>query len=148
MRYPTLLIAALFSLLLTACGEPEDTRPGQPVAHRRAAFGKILHAFEPMGIQLRKKQYDAERFLALARELNAVKEGPWTYFGADTHYPPSHATARVWSEPDQFEADRQAFLRATEHLLVAAESRDEKQVTAAYNAVHDSCRSCHKAFKE
>ena len=54
----------------------------------------------------------------------------------------------VWSEPERFEADRQAFFKATDTLLLAAERRDEKAVKAAYEAVHDSCRTCHKAFKE
>lgn len=148
MSASKLLIATLLPLALAACGEPADTHPGQPVTHRRAAFEKILHAFEPMGVQLRKQQYKAETFLERAKELASVKDGPWGYFGPDTNYPPTHATAKVWSEPGQFESERQAFLAATDRLLVAAESRDEKNVAAAYEAVHEQCRSCHKAFKE
>lgn len=148
MRSPKILIAVLLPLALVACGEPADTRPGQPVAHRRAAFGKILHAFEPMGVQLRNKQYKAEIFLDRAKELVSVKDGPWQYFVADSNYPPTHATAKVWSEPEQFEKERQAFFAATDRLLLAAESRDEKTVAAAYEAVHNQCRSCHKTFKE
>ncbi|MFZ4535995.1 c-type cytochrome [Propionivibrio sp.] len=148
MRYPTILIAALISLTLTACSEPQDTRPGQPVDHRRAAFKKILLAFEPMGIQLREKQYKADRFIVQAKELAKLKDGPWQYFGTDTNYPPTHATAKVWSEADHFEADRQAFLQAIDRLVLAAESGEEKQVATAYEAVHDSCRKCHKTFKQ
>lgn len=140
-------IAAL-CLLIAACGEPADTRPGQPVAHRRAAFEKILHAFEPMGVQLRAGQYKPDAFLDKAKELAGVKDGPWAYFGADTNYPPTHATAKVWSEAAQFEKERQAFLAASADLLQAAESRDEKKVAAAYEAVHQVCRSCHKTFKQ
>lgn len=148
MRRQILLIAALIPLLLTACGEPADTQPGQPVTHRRAAFKKILLAFEPMGVRLRKQQYEADQFILLAKELGSVKNGPWQYFGADTNYPPTHAKARVWSESDEFETDRQAFLQAADRLVLATESRDEKLVTTAYEAVHDSCRNCHKVFKD
>jgi len=148
MRRLALLIAALLPLALTGCGEPEDTRPGQPVKHRRAAFASILKAFEPMGKQLRDGRYEADKFLTHAKALAAAKDGPWSYFGADTNYPPTHATARVWSELERFEADRQTFFKATDKLLQAAERRDEKAVKAAYEAVHDSCRTCHKAFKE
>ena len=148
MHFPKLLVATLFPLVITACGEPADTRPGQPVAHRRAAFNKILHAFEPMGVQLRSGKYKADQFLERAKELDSVKEGPWQYFGADTNYPPTHATAKVWSEPEKFESERKAFLTATGRLLLAAESRDEKSAAAAYEEVHEHCRSCHKSFKE
>lgn len=148
MRCQKLLLATLLALTLAACGEPADTRPGQPVSHRRAAFKKILLAFEPMGIQLREKLYNDAQFLDQAKALAKVKDGPWQYFGADTNYPPTHAKAAVWSDAAQFETDRQAFLQSVDRLLLAAESRDEKRVTTAYAAVQESCRTCHKAFKE
>lgn len=148
MRPPRLLLAALLPLLLTACGEPADTHPDKPVTHRRAAFQKILHAFEPMGVQMRKGPYDAKKFLAHASELASVKEGPWSYFGPDTNYPPTHAKAALWTEPERFASERQNFIKAVDKLLLAAESRDEQQVRPAYEAVHDTCRSCHKAFKD
>ena len=149
MRHQALLIAALSASILTACGgEPADTRPGQPVSARRTAFKKILLAFEPMGIALREKQYDADRLIAQAEELAKVKDGPWRHFGPDTNYPPTHAKASVWSDTQRFDTDRQAFLQAVDSLTLVAASRDEKKVAVAYDAVHDSCRSCHKAFKE
>lgn len=148
MRCFSRLAVLVLPLFLMACGEPADNRPGQPVAHRRAAFAKILKAFEPMGVQLRKKEYNAEKFLAKAKELAAVKDEPWQYFTADTNYPPTHATAKVWSDADHFERERREFLAAADRLLVAAESGEEKNVTVAYEALHEHCRSCHKAFKE
>ena len=149
MRHQALLIAALSAFILTACGgEPADTRPGQPVSARRAAFKKILLAFEPMGIALREKQYDADRLIAQAGELGQVKDGPWRHFGADTNYPPTRAKPSVWSEAERFAANRDAFLLAVDRLILAAASRDEKKVATAYDAVHDSCRSCHKSFKD
>jgi cytochrome c556 len=45
--------------LLAACGEVEDTRPGQPVKTRQTAFKEIVKAFEPMGVMLRENRYDA-----------------------------------------------------------------------------------------
>ena len=83
LRSPLLLLA--LPILLTACGEPEDTRPGQPVAHRRAAFKEILKSFEPMGLQLRNQRYDEKQFLVLANNLNKAKEAPWSHFAPDTN---------------------------------------------------------------
>lgn len=148
MRRTPALIAALIALTLAACGEAPDNHPDKPVTHRREAFQKILKAFEPMGMQLRKNQYDADKFLALAKQLDSLKEGPWRYFGPDTNYPPTHANDKPWSEPEKFDAARQRFLKATGQLLDAAESRDEKQVATAYEALHETCRDCHKGFKK
>ena len=148
MLRKTILVATLPLLLLTACGEPEDTRPGQPVAQRRAAFKEILKSFEPMGLQLRNQRYDEKQFLVLANNLNKAKEVPWSHFAPDTNYPPSKAKAAVWSEPEKFETSRQSFFKAAEALVMAAESRNVKQITSAYETLHDTCRTCHKSFKE
>lgn len=148
MRCKTAMIAALIPLTLIACGEAPDNHPDKPVTHRREAFQKILKAFEPMGVQLRKNQYNADKFLTQAKQLAALKEGPWRYFGPDTNYPPTHANDKPWSEPEKFEAARQSFLKAAEQLATVAESRDQKQIAVAYEALHDTCRDCHKVFKK
>ncbi|PKO48769.1 MAG: cytochrome C [Betaproteobacteria bacterium HGW-Betaproteobacteria-4] len=134
--------------MLAGCGEVEDTRPGQPVKHRQVAFKEIVKTFEPMGVMLRKEEYNADKFLTMAEALLAKRDGPWAHFGADTNYPPTKATAEVWSQPEAFEKDKTAFIAATDALLAAAQSKDKAQVEKAYDAVHDACKTCHKQFKE
>lgn len=148
MRTRPILVLALTALSLFACGEAHDALPGQPIAHRRAAFKNLLRAFEPMGVQLRDKQYDPVRFIAQADAFVRLKDTPWAYFGAETNAPPTHAKARVWSDPDRFKADQTTFQNAADRLARAAETRDEPAVRAAYEAVQNSCRDCHKAFRE
>lgn len=148
---PALLVPPLLLsvALLAACsGEVEDTRPGQPVKTRQMAFKDIIRSFEPMGVMLRGKTYDADKFLALAEELVSKREAPWAHFGPDTNYPPTKATAEVWQQPEQFARERQAFLAATDTLLAAARTKDRKQLEAPYQAVYDTCQSCHKTFKK
>ncbi len=144
----TLITPLILVLSLAACGEPEDTRPGQPVAHRRAAFKDILEVFEPMGQILQKDTLDSRTFQALARQLVAKRDAPWPYFSPDTRYPPSHAKAEVWTEAEKFAAAKKTFFEATDKLAAVAASTDKKQLEAAWAAVQDSCKSCHKAFKE
>jgi len=69
------LIIVLTALTLMACGEAADTRPGQPVAHRRAAFKKILLAFEPIGVQLRESGAELRRHI-LRRIRQIVVNAP------------------------------------------------------------------------
>lgn len=146
-KFQALALASLF--LIAGCGEVEDTRPGQPVKTRQTAFKEIIKAFEPMGVMLREKRYDADKFLVLATQLAERRDAPWTHFGPDTNYPPTKATAKVWSEPEQFERERQAFFVATDALLVAAQRKDKapEQVEIAYKAVYETCQNCHKPFK-
>ena len=135
------------AVLLAGCGEVQDTRPGQPVAHRRAAFSEILRTFEPMGVMLRDDRYDPEKFNALAASFATKVEAPWLYFQPDTNYPPTKARAEVWSQAGRFTAARAAFLQAQRDLSTAAASGNEAKVRAAYRAVEDQCRKCHEVFK-
>ncbi len=150
---PTLMPAVLRAVLilsvtlLAACGEPEDTRPGQPVKQRQQAFKDIIKSFEPMGVMLRKGSYDAERFEKFTAELVAKRDLPWSHFGPDTNYPPTKATAEVWSQPEAFAKEKQGFLIATDKLQAAVQGGDKNGIEKAYDAVHDSCKSCHKQFK-
>lgn len=150
MRQPlTFSLLLLTSVLLAACsGEVEDTRPGQPVKTRQAAFKDIIRSFEPMGVMLRGKNFNGDKFLAMAEELVGKREAPWAHFGPDTNYPPTKATAEVWQQPEQFERERQAFISATDALLAAARTKDRQQLDVPYQAVYDSCQSCHKTFKK
>jgi len=148
MRPQRYLMVVLTALSLMACGEATDTHAGQPVAHRRAAFKKILLAFEPIGISLREKQYDSNRLIDQAKLLASLKNDPWPYFDGDTNYPPTHAKAKVWSDPDQFRAAQQVFIHAVDRFTLVIQDHDEANARAAYEAVQDSCRNCHKAFKD
>jgi len=134
--------------MLAACGEVEDTRPGQPVKQRQMAFKEMVKAFEPMGVMLRDGRYEADKFTVQAERLVAKRDAPWSHFGPDTNYPPTKATPDVWKQPEQFEKDKQAFIATTDTLLTAAKSKNKAQVEEAYEAVHQACKTCHKQFKE
>lgn len=146
-RSLALPLACSFIVLLAACGEIEDTRPGQPVKTRQQAFKDIIKVFEPMGVMLREKRYEPEKFLRLASALHERRDAPWAHFGPDTNYPPTKATAKLWEDTARFTQEKEKFLAATDSLLAAAKSQDEAKIQAAYEAVHASCQDCHKPFK-
>jgi len=143
-----LTLVVLCLSLLSACGgEVEDTRPGQPVAHRRAAFKAILRSFEPIGVMMRTDNFDPEQFARRAGEVKKLRDAPWQYFLPDTNYPPTKAKPEVWADVARFEADRDTFLKATDHLAEVAGTADKEVAKAAFEAVQNACSDCHKAFK-
>lgn len=144
----TASLSILAILLLSACGEAQDTRPGQPVAHRRAAFKEMLEISESMSQMLQNPALDSRTFQALTGQLMAKRDLPWSHFGPDTRYPPSKAKAEVWTQADKFTEEKQAFLAATDKLSAAAGNQDRKALETAYGAVQNTCKSCHKLFKE
>ena len=148
-RMPLIAALCLCIGLLTACSEPEDTHPGQPVKTRQAAFKALLRSFEPMGTMLRTQRYDASAFKTLAEQMKSVENAPWSHFGPDTQYPPSKAKAEVWSDSATFEKEKQAFLKATETFHAHVDQGAKlPEIEAAYKQVYEACQSCHKQFKE
>lgn len=147
-KLASILLLGLAAGLLAACGhEPPDTRPGQPVANRRAAFKEILRYFEPMGVMLREDRYDPVKFKSMLTEVMARRDAPWQYFQPDTLYPPSHAKPEVWSQQDRFAQGKQAFFDATDKLAAVAGTQDKAEAGRAYAAAMDTCKNCHDTFK-
>lgn len=149
MKKSATALISFFCLVvcLTACGEIEDTHPGKPVKSRQVAFKEIIKIFEPMGVMLREKRYDANEFSNLAQQLAKVQDSPWKHFGPDTNYPPSRATPAIWDQPEKFERERQQFFQSVSALQIAASSKDLDRIIPAYKALHGNCQSCHKSFK-
>lgn len=147
IRSSAVLLILIFASL-SACGPVEDTRPGQPVKARQTAFKEMLKVFEPMGTMLRTNKYDPEQFVALAEALMTKRDSPWRLFAADTHYPPAKTKLEVWTNAEQFERERLAFMTATDQLLIAAHSKRLADAQLAYQTVADTCQTCHKHFRE
>jgi cytochrome c556 len=144
----TRIVLLLPVLFLTACGgEPPDTHPGQPVAHRRAAFKEIIKSFEPMGVMIRGDEYDSAKFQSLTNSVMALRDKPWQYFLPDTMYPPSRSKAEVWTKADEFAAEKKAFFDATDKLAAIAGTKDKRVAGEAFSAVQKTCKDCHDAFK-
>lgn len=149
MLRPVVVLLVLSSFGLLACSDVvEDSRPGQPVKTRQKAFKEIIKVFEPMGTMLRTNSYQPEKFAAYAHDLIDKREAPWALFGPDTHYPPTKAKAAVWREAERFERERQAFMKATDELLAAAQTKKQDEAEKAYKKAYDICQSCHQHFKE
>jgi cytochrome c556 len=137
------------ALVLAGCAEPQDTRPGQPVAHRKQIFKQMLKKdFEPMGLAVRgQNNFDAPAFKAMADDLAALAKQPWPYFTPDSNYPPTKAKPGVWEKPQQFKEEQERFVKATEALARASASGSLDAIRPAFEDVHKSCESCHKAFR-
>ena len=137
------------AIALSACsGEPEDTRPGQPVAHRRQIFKQFTRTLEPMGMVAReRKAFNRAEFLASALELKQLVGQPWHYFLPDTNYPPSHAKPEVWLQPAEFKLAQDTFQAKANALAALARDGTIEDLRAAVNDVERSCTSCHKQFR-
>lgn len=146
---PRILIALSCALGLGACNdEPQDTRPGQPVAQRRLLFKQFTRTLEPMGMVARERlPFNRPEFIASAQELQQLVRQPWRYFTPDSNYPPSHAKAEVWLKPAEFTQAQQALQTKANELAALAQSGSLENIRAAVNDLQKSCKTCHNQFR-
>ncbi|GAB6079300.1 hypothetical protein JCM10831_02710 [Hydrogenophilus hirschii] len=156
--------AAVAALLLSACQpEPQDTKPGQPVATRQKLFKAMLREFEPMGVMLREGPFDAARFEGHFRRFLDLAEKPWPYFREDTCYPPAKVKPQTCTDLAGIERRKEAFLGAVAGLNTAvkkelgtlapqgsakAETQARAALKAAYDRVYDTCQDCHRDYRK
>lgn len=143
------LLPALAALTLSACFEPApDTHPQQLVTKRNALFKQFTRAMEPMvKVTQGQSAYQREEFLENAKDLEKLSTKPWVYFTADGNYPPTRAKPAVWSQPGEFKDAQDKYLAQVGQLVKAAQGGDMAQLKTAVQEVTDSCKSCHKQFR-
>lgn len=146
--FRTLASLMIVVALLSACGEPEDTRPGQPVKARQQAFKALLRSFEPMSKMMKEDRYNADEFAVMAADLMAKRDEPWSHFGPDTNYPPSKSKPAVWDKAADFDQAKKDFLSATDALNAAAQAHDKARVETLYQRVYETCKACHDQFRK
>jgi len=136
-------------LVLASCSRtPADTHPGQPVTKRKQAFKLMLRSFEPMGLVVRgRKDYDPQKFLEYATDLQQLADKPWQYFTPGSDYPPTRAKAVVWQQPERFRAARQKLTDSLSHLTIVAKNGNLDAIRPVFAEVEKSCQSCHREFR-
>lgn len=150
IKYPAkIALAALLCLGLSGCFQPaRDTHPDQVLTKRRALFKQFTRTLEPLNLVANgRKEYKADEFLALVKDLEQVSAKPWVYFTADGNYSPTRAKANVWSEPVAFKQAQENYQASVQALLLAAQAGKSEGVKPAVEAVAAQCKACHKDFR-
>lgn len=135
-----LVLLATLALIATA----SHAGPGED---RQASFKKILRSFEPMGVMLRGSGYRKDTFIQHADALKAASAAPFTQFKPGTIDDVSRAKPAIWSEPVKWKAEQDKFLLAVGQLQTSARGSDLDAIRRSYDAVSQSCKSCHDSFR-
>ncbi len=136
---------------LSACSEtPQDTRPGQPVATRQAAFKEMVRTFEPMGVMLRQGPFDEARFREHFARFRSTVDKPWPHFAEDTCYPPAKVTPAACSDLKGLQRRAEAFREAVAALeaVLAESSVSADALRAPYERVYQTCQDCHREYRK
>lgn len=145
----TYMKSPLYAALLVCTGLLSlPAYAADPISARQAEFKKILRAFEPMGTMVRDRDpYKADAFLQHAQALKTLSHTPWPHFVAGTHTGKTRAKAEIWSRAAEFKTEQNTFIQRVDDLVAAAKSSDIQKIRPVYNALAQSCKSCHDSFR-
>ena len=146
---PKILLFAALGLALVGCSDEAD--PNSPEGKRQAAFKQFLSHSEPMGGMLRERlPFDGDAFASHAQGLSDSVEAPWSHFPEPGQtQQKTAALPEIWSDPQGFAQAIDQYRSAVADLVVVTEQGVESpaQVTDAFTAVQQSCKSCHDDFR-
>lgn len=114
---------------------------------RQRSFKKVLLSYEPMGVMLRDGPFRKEQFVKHADALKLASREPFKLFAVNSVDDVSRAKPEIWSQPTKWKQEEVRFLQAVDALQAGARSDDLAAVKNKYNAISQSCKSCHDAFR-
>ncbi len=85
--------------------------------------------------------YHAE---SIARSMQTVE----SLFPKDTDFGETRALDAIWSQADKFKQVSEESRAATKAFVDAAKANDKAAFAAKFKAMVDSCKACHKDFRE
>lgn len=111
-------------------------------------WGRLSKQMGSLIKQGNAQNFDAAAFARLAAQLQQSADKPWPHYRAGSDGRGSDAAAAVWENPQAFQAAIKRFTDAAAALNVAAQSGSYDQVKAPFGQLGESCKACHKAFKD
>ncbi|MFN4236108.1 MAG: c-type cytochrome [Vogesella sp.] len=114
---------------------------------RQRSFKKVLLSYEPIGVMLRDGPFRKDQFIKHADALKLVAREPFKLFAPGTIDEVSRAKPEIWTQAAKWKQEEVRFLQAVDALQAGARSDDLATVKNKYNAISQSCKSCHDAFR-
>ena len=147
MKYLPLIA---LTLLITACGDNNAKDPAlypnENIRDRQTAFKVIGGDMTLLSNAINgSAAFDKAKFDQQVADLVQHAERPFAYFGDNDKGGKSRP--EVWLNPQGFDAEKQKFLAAVAAFQQANQHNDQAQIKATFNAISQTCKSCHDSFK-
>lgn len=148
------LAIALTAASITAVSVVIAAEPKSPeemaIDYRQDAFKMIKYHFGPMAAMVKgDTEFNAEEFAKNAEAVAALSKFPINGFiegsdkGGDTE-----AKADIWSNMDDFKKKMETFQVEAASLAEVAKGGDMAAIKPQFGKVGQSCKACHKEYKE
>ncbi len=135
----------------TAHSEEEGGPFQKQIDYRTSVMTVFAWNLKPMGAMMKGEiPYDQKAFarhaqdLAAAASLDLLPAFPEDSDSADD----TGAKAEIWMQWDDFVDKQQAMQSEVKMLAEVAAAGDQEQIKQQFAATADSCKACHKEYKE
>jgi cytochrome c556 len=128
----------------------EPTAQEKAIKYRQAAMTLVGSNFKPMGAMIKGElPYDAEIFARHASDMAAVSGiDILRGFPEDSEGEGSEAKGEIWLEWEDFAAKMDDMKTEADKLAATAASGDKAAIKKQFAATGETCKSCHKKFKQ
>ena len=148
--WSTITAGVIIGLLMTGIAAAQFVKPDDAIQYRKAVMVLIGQHFKRMGAVVQGKMpYDQDTFAANASLVETLATLPWEAVLApgsekgDTTLSPA-----VFAKGDELRQTADEFESSAAKLAQTAQGGDLDAIRADFNAVAQSCKRCHDAFRK
>lgn len=147
LRRVALMAAVAWMPVLTAMpASAQFAKAEDAIQYRQEKLKAMGEQSDRLGAMVRGRvPFDAKVAQDSADTLLALSKLPWPAFAPG--YEGGKAKPEVWKEMDKFTAAAQRLQADTAKLAEAARTGDLERIKAAFGDTADSCRACHREFR-
>lgn len=119
------------------------------IEYRQDAFHMIKYHFGPMAAMVKgDKEFNAEAFAKNAEAVAALSKFPINGFIEGSDMGETEAKSEIWSNMDDFKKKMETFQVEAASLAEVAKGGDMAAIKPQFGKVGESCKACHKEYKE
>lgn len=138
-------VAVMSNVMADEQKSPEEAA----VDYRQGAFTMIKHHFGPMAAMMKgDMEFNAAEFTKNAEAVAALSKFPSNGFIAGSYEGETEAKAEIELNADDFKKKMETFQVEALALAETAKGGDMAAIKPQFGKVGESCKACHKEYKE
>lgn len=150
MRKFVSLVAVLTGSLMALSANANDiaSNAEQIIKHRQAIMMAIGGHMSATHGSMRTPEFSDDQLYHI-EQINQLAKISAKTFPKGSEKGKSKSSADVWAKPDAFKKEMDDFLAKSQAAVDAGKKgTKDKEYLAAVKSLTESCKSCHKQFKE
>ncbi|MBU0653681.1 MAG: cytochrome c [Gammaproteobacteria bacterium] len=141
--------ATSIAVVSNAMADEQKSPEEMAIEYRKGAFHMIKYHFGPMAAMVKgEKEFNAEEFAKNAEAVAALSKFPGNGFIEGSDMGKTETKAEVWSNMDDFKKKMETFQVEAASLAETAKGGDMAAIKPQFGKVGESCKACHKEYKE